>query len=106
MKKLYAYMLFLLIFCTGCGTSAPEEVQEPIESIPVTEATPEPEIETTIPDAEAETAVSEIELETNALDEEDTNFVEEEYDRISLHGYNERENTKFTFAGLDFSIPS
>ena len=67
MKKLYAYLFLFLMFCTGCGTSASEEVQEPIESIPVTEATPEPEIETTISDAEAETAVSEIELETNAL---------------------------------------
>ena len=85
MKKLYAYLFLFLMFCTGCGTSAPEEVQEPIASIPVTESTTEPEIETAVPETEKNT---------------------EKISQTMLHGYNENENTTLTFAGLNFSIPS
>lgn len=75
-------LFLILMFCNGCAATSSGESEEPIVS---------------------ETAIA-VETET-----EETTEVEAEAEskaKTMLNGYNEGKNIKFTFSGLDFSVPS
>ena len=84
-------LFLILMFCNSCAAASSSKSEEPIA------------------DNVVETVVASETVITMELETEETTEVETEAEskaKTMLNGYNEDKNIKFTFAGLDFSVPS